>query len=63
MLIILSRRTAICQLVAELYLTGVTPLGAVSHKFFFFNLILINKHEARSQLVGPTELVNELHFI
>ena len=38
MLITLSRRTAICQSVAEVYLTGVAPLGAVSHRFNF-NLI------------------------
>ena len=37
MLITLSRRTAICQSVAEGKLTGVAPLGAVSNKF---NLIL-----------------------
>ena len=35
MLITLSRRTAICQSVAEVYLTGVAPLGAVSHRFNF----------------------------
>ena len=34
MLITLSRRAAICQSV-----TGVAPLGAVSHRFNFFNLI------------------------
>ena len=43
MVITLSRRTSICQSVAEVYLTGVTPLGAVSHRFnlllFYFNLI------------------------
>jgi hypothetical protein len=33
MLIILSRRTAICQSVAEVYLTSVAPLGALSHRF------------------------------
>ena len=38
MLITLSRRTAICQSVAEVQLTGEVPLGAVSHRF---NLILI----------------------
>ena len=37
MLITLSRRTAICQSVAEVQLAGVAPLGAVSHRF---NLIL-----------------------
>ena len=41
MLITLSRRTAICQSVAEVQLTGVAPLGAVSHRFNFFNLIII----------------------
>ena len=35
MLITLSRRTAICQSVAEVLLTGVAPLGAVSHRFNF----------------------------
>ena len=35
MLITLSRRTANFQSVAENYLTGVTPLGAVSHRFIF----------------------------
>ena len=33
MLITLSRRTAICALVAEVLLTGVVPLGAVSHRY------------------------------
>ena len=33
MLITLSRRTAICQSVAEVQLTGVAPLGAVSHRY------------------------------
>ena len=33
MLITLFRRTVICQLVAEIYLSGVTRLGAVSHRF------------------------------
>ena len=41
MLITLSRRTAICQSVAEVQLTGVAPLVAVSHRFNFFNLIII----------------------
>ena len=35
MLIPLSRRTAINQTVAEVELTGVAPLGAVSHTFSF----------------------------
>ena len=37
MLITLSRRAAICQSVAEVLLTGVVPLGAVSHRFNLFN--------------------------
>ena len=40
MLITLSRRTAICQSVAGVYLTGLAPLGAVSHRFNF-NFFLI----------------------
>jgi len=35
MLITLSRRTAISQSVAEVSLTGVAPLGAVSLRFNF----------------------------
>ena len=41
MLITLSRRTAICQSVAEVQLTGVAPLGAVSHRFNFNFFYLI----------------------
>ena len=41
MLITLSRRTAICQSVGEVLLTGVASLEAVSHRFNFkFYLIL-----------------------
>ena len=40
MLITLSRRTAICQLVAKVRLTGVVILWAVSYRFNFFNLNL-----------------------
>ena len=36
MIITLSRRTASCQSVAEVLLTGVAPLGGVSHRFTFF---------------------------
>ena len=39
MLITLSRRTAICQSFADVKLTGVAPLRAVSYKFI---LILIS---------------------
>ena len=41
MLITLSRRTAICQSVAEVYLTGVGPLGAASHRFIIIIIIII----------------------
>ena len=41
MLITLSRRAAICQSVAEVQLTGVTPLGAVSHSFNLIQLLSI----------------------
>ena len=40
MLITLTRRTVICQSVAEVKLTGVAPLGAVSHILFNFNIYL-----------------------
>ena len=36
MLITLSYRTVICQSDAEVYLTGVAPLRAVSYKLHFF---------------------------
>ena len=35
MLITLSRHTAICQSIAEVELTGVAPLGALSQRFNF----------------------------
>ena len=38
MLITLSRRAAICQSVSEVELTGVAPLGAVSHRMPLFAL-------------------------
>ena len=46
MLITLSRRVAICQSVAEDQLTGVAPLGAVSHRF---NLILMRSTVPQSK--------------
>ena len=46
MLITLSRRTAICQSVAEVQLTGVAPLGAVSHRFIIIFIIAFGKHAA-----------------
>ena len=39
MLITLSRRTAICQSVAEVQLTSVVTLGAVSHRFIYFYVV------------------------
>ena len=39
MQITLSRSTTICQSVAEVLLTDVAPLGAVSHRFIFFSLM------------------------
>ena len=41
MLITLSRRTAICQSVAEVWLTGAAPLGAVSHRFIYIILLFL----------------------
>ena len=35
-MLITSRRTAICQSVAEVYLTDVALLGAERHRFIFF---------------------------
>ena len=43
MLITLSRRTANCQSVAEVYLTGMAPFGAQTHRFFL-NLMLFSKY-------------------
>ena len=37
MLITLSRRTAICQSVAEVYLKDMAPLRAVRNTFIFLN--------------------------
>ena len=52
MLITLSRYAAICQSVAEAWLTGVAPLGAVSHRFNFnfFYLIIVITEERPKQL-------------
>ena len=42
-MLITSRRAAICQSVAEVYLTGVAPLGAVSHRLNFnFCMNIVN---------------------
>ena len=41
----LCRRTAICQSVAEVELTGVAPLGAVSHRFFFYFTMTLESSE------------------
>ena len=40
MLIPLSRRTAICQSVSEVQLTGVVPLRAVSQRFNFVKFLI-----------------------
>ena len=40
MLIKLFRRTAIYQSVAEVFLTGVAPLGAVSHRFIYIYIYI-----------------------
>ena len=52
MLITLSRRTAICESVAEFWLTGVAPLGALSHRFDFLFLFV-----KRAQFVITFKLV------
>ena len=44
MLITLSRRTDICQSVADDYLNRVAPLGAVSHKLLSLLLLLLLLH-------------------
>ena len=44
MLIALCRRAAICQSVSEVLLTGVAPLGALSHRFNLINLNLNYRH-------------------
>ena len=41
MLIMLSCHTVICQSVAEVQLTGVTPLGAVSYRFIIIIIVVI----------------------
>ena len=57
MLITLSRRAAICQSDAEVQLTGVVPLGAVSHRF---NLIVKTSNDNNSNnSVIPTFQTNE----
>ena len=48
MLITLFRRIVICQSVTEVYLTGVTPLGAVSHRFIFLLHVFIVNRVARN---------------
>ena len=42
MLITLSRRALICQSVVEVQLTGVAPLGAVSHRLLLLLLLLLS---------------------
>ena len=57
MLITLSRRTAVCQSVAEVQWTGVVSLGAVSHRF---NLILIYRFKCRIGINLVATFVNFL---
>ena len=54
MLITLFRRTVICQSVAEVQLTGVAPLGAVSHrfKFNFLNLYCVQELAFRADCLA-----------
>ena len=47
MLITLSRRTAICQSVVEVQLTGVAPLGAVSQIFNFFKQSILHQETSK----------------
>ena len=47
MLITLSHHAAICQSVAEVQLTSVAPLGAVSHRFNFFKNKIYNFYNIR----------------
>ena len=51
MLITLSHHTDICQSVAEVWLTDVAPMGAVSHRF---NLTLI---ECKLRVIKVVEIV------
>ena len=54
MLITLSRRTTICQSVAEVQLTVVAPLGAVSHR----QIITIKQNFAASLAEWSAYLTN-----
>ena len=49
MLITLSRRTAVCQSVAEVQLTGVVPLGAVIHRLNF-NFLSSDEYDEYSRV-------------
>ena len=60
MLITLSRRNAICQSVAKVQLTGVAPLGAVSHRFNFFK-IKFNYYSLQMLGVGYSFPIHFLH--
>ena len=58
MLITSSHRAAICNLVADVQLTGVAGLAAVSHRFNFnFN---ISSCVTRQPIMGPGLLLNIL---
>ena len=58
MLIKLSRRIGICQSVAKVYLTGVVPMRALSHRFKFI-FILINYLWRRRRLCGNSTEAKE----
>ena len=51
MLITLSRHTVICQSVAEVQLTGVAPMGAVSHRFKFKQCSIRDFHGSMDKII------------
>ena len=59
MLITLSCRTAICQSVTEVSLTGVATLGAVSHIFNCFNQISNNNNIEKKEI--STNVETKMH--
>ena len=62
MLITLSHRTAICLSASEVSLTGVTPLGAVSHRFNFFVVIAVNSLTLKRDIV-PVKSLPANYFV
>jgi hypothetical protein len=47
MLITLSHRTVICESVAEVYLTGVALLGAISRGFNLIKYMEVERHDGK----------------